>query len=84
MNPLTHSVLGQMIQKEVFLKQMAFKAIWEDYEPGIETIDFPVAVKNRLYEYNPDLRLMNNRSNAQQSNEPEPKERKLIYLPDDF
>lgn len=34
---------------------MAFKAIWEDYEPGVETIDFPEAVKNRLYEYNPDL-----------------------------
>ena len=70
--------------ERVFQKQMAFKAIWEDYEPGIETIDFPVAVKNRLYEYNPDLRLINNRSNAQQSNEPEPKERKVIYLPDDF
>lgn len=70
--------------ERVFQKQMAFKAIWEDYEPGIETIDFPVAVKNRLYEYNPDLRLINNRSNAQQSNEPEPKERKLIYLPNDF
>lgn len=70
--------------ERVFQKRMAFKAIWEDYEPGIETIDFPVAVKNRLYEYNPDLRLINNRSNVQQSMEQKPKEKRAIYLPDDF
>lgn len=40
----------------VFQKQMAFQAIWEDYEPGIETIDFPDAVKQKLYKYNPHLR----------------------------
>lgn len=52
--------------ERVFQKQMAFKAIWGNYEPGIETMDFPVAVKNRLYEYNSDLRCTNNRGNIQQ------------------
>lgn len=70
--------------ERVFQKQMAFKAIWEDYEPGIETIDFPIAVKNRLFEYNPDLHLVNNRNNAQEGNNLGTKEKKAIYLPDDF
>lgn len=70
--------------ERVFQKQMAFKAIWEDYEPGVETIDFPEAVKNRLYEYNPELRLKNNKSNKQKSDELELRERKAIFLPDDF
>lgn len=68
--------------ERVFQKQMAFKAIWGNYEPGIETMDFPVAVKNRLYEYNSDLRCTNNRGNIQQ--EKALKEKKAIYLPDDF
>lgn len=70
--------------ERVFQKQMAFKAIWEDYEPGVETIDFPEAVKNRLYEYNPELRLKNNKNNEQNSDELELREKKAIFLPDDF
>lgn len=35
-------------KERVFQKQMAFDAIWNDYEPGIETIDFPEAVKSHL------------------------------------
>lgn len=69
--------------ERVFQKKMAFKAIWEDYEPGIETIDFPVAVKNRLYEYNPELHLIN-QSDAGQNNEAKVKKNRAIYLPDDF
>lgn len=41
--------------ERVFQKQIAFKAIWEDYEPGIETYDFPEVVKRKLYKYNSDL-----------------------------
>lgn len=70
--------------ERVFQKQMAFKAIWEDYEPGVETIDFPEAVKSRLYEYNPELRLKNNKNNEQNSDELELREKKAIFLPDDF
>ena len=70
--------------ERVFQKQMAFKAIWEDYEPGVETIDFPEAVKNRLYEYNPDLSSKNNKSNEQKGNELDLREKKAIFLPDDF
>lgn len=69
--------------ERVFQKKMAFKAIWEDYEPGIETIDFPVAVKNRLYEYNPELHLIN-QSDAGKNNEAKVKKNRAIYLPDDF
>lgn len=70
--------------ERVFQKQMAFKAIWEDYEPGVETIDFPEAVKNRLYEYNSDLSSKNNKSNEQKGNELDLREKKAIFLPDDF
>lgn len=34
--------------ERVFQKEMAFNAIWNDYEPGIKTIDFPVAVKEKM------------------------------------
>ena len=41
--------------ERVFQKQMAFKAIWEDYEPGVKTIEFPEAVKEKLLKmYNPN------------------------------
>ena len=70
--------------ERVFQKQMAFKAIWEDYEPGVETIEFPEAVKNRLYEYNPDLSSKNNKSNEQKGDELDLREKKAIFLPDDF
>lgn len=71
--------------ERVFHKQMAFKAIWEDYEPGVETLEFPVAVKKRLYDYNPDLRKskgvpFNDNIEEKFSGEIEPS----IYLPADF
>lgn len=35
-------------KERVFQKQMAFQAIWNDYEPGVETMEFPEAVKNSI------------------------------------
>ncbi len=71
--------------ERVFQKQMAFKAIWEDYEPGIETIEFPIAVKTRLYEYNPELRSrMSLNLKRKKESQILPEEKKAIYLPDDF
>lgn len=71
--------------ERVFQKQMAFKAIWEDYEPGVETLEFPEAVKKRLYEYNPDLRKakgMNVNDHSEEIHFVE--EKRAIYLPNDF
>lgn len=71
--------------ERVFGKQMAFKAIWEDYEPGVETLDFPEAVKKRLYEYNPDLRKSNGTTGSDNTEKISSVEDKgAIYLPDDF
>lgn len=71
--------------ERVFQKQMAYKAIWEDYEPGVETLEFPVAVKKRLYEYNPDLRKINGTARGDKLEEKNSVEEKgAIYLPDDF
>lgn len=42
-------------KKRVQKKQLAFQAIWEDYEPGIQTIEFPDAVRRKLYSYNQEL-----------------------------
>lgn len=71
--------------ERVFQKQMAFKAIWEDYEPGIETIEFPIAVKNKLFEYNPELRsqIIQN-ADRENDNTISKEEKRAIYLPDDF
>ncbi|WP_455009247.1 DEAD/DEAH box helicase family protein [Oribacterium sinus] len=68
--------------ERVLQKQIAFKAIWEDYEPGIETIDFPYAVKRKLYEYNPTL----SKASLKESDNviTESLSRDDIYLPDDF
>ena len=67
-------------KERVFQKQMAFQAIWNDYEPGVETIDFPEAVKNRIYSFNNSLR--------QHSNCAIPGENALpvdaMFLPSDF
>lgn len=72
--------------ERVFKKQMAFKAIWEDYEPGVETLDFPVAVKKKLYEYNAELKERCDSKNNGNIIEIqlESKEKSKIYLPDDF
>ena len=71
--------------ERVFQKQMAFKAIWEDYEPGVETLEFPIVVKKRLYEYNPDLKKSygEGQSNISQITYPSD-EKGDIYLPDDL
>ena len=71
--------------ERVFQKQMAFKAIWEDYEPGVETLEFPIAVKKRLYEYNENLKSCNREGNCNTSVLTFPSEKKsAIYLPHDF
>lgn len=71
--------------ERVFQKQMAFKAIWEDYEPGVETLEFPIAVKKRLYEYNPDLKKSNGEGKSNISQITYLLDEKgAIYLPDDL
>lgn len=42
-------------KERVFQKQMAFQAIWNDYEPGVETMAFPDAVRDRIYAFNRSL-----------------------------
>lgn len=42
-------------KERVFQKQMAFQAIWDDYEPGVETIAFPDAVRDRIYSFNSSI-----------------------------
>ncbi len=70
--------------ERVFQKQMAFKAIWEDYEPGIETLEFPVAARDRLYEYNPELRNQIISKKREKEDMSAQVEKGAIYLPDDF
>ena len=73
--------------ERVFQKQMAFKAIWEDYEPGIETFDFPEVVKRKLYNYNHDLAPKDQSTSFNETEDkPLPNNivKKDIYLPDDF
>lgn len=68
-------------------KRMAFQAIWEDYEPGIETIEFPEAVKRKLYKYNPRLaKAVDNRSSERVELHEFPKNAPIsgIHLPADF
>lgn len=70
--------------ERVFQKQMAFKAIWEDYEPGVNTIEFPKAVKEKLLKtYIIDYKgeePMTNNDGVQHISDDE----KAIYLPADF
>ena len=74
--------------ERVFQKQMAFKAIWEDYEPGVKTIDFPEVVKERLLKaYYSDYvaastSKMDIDFDVQKNKVIESK--RAIYLPDDF
>lgn len=61
-------------------KKMAFDAIWNDYEPGIQTIPFPEAAKERLLQYytriNADERIETKNTNNDSRDE--------IRLPEDF
>lgn len=61
-------------------KKMAFDAIWNDYEPGIQTIPFPEAAKERLLQYytriNADERIETENTNNDSIDE--------IRLPEDF
>lgn len=74
--------------ERVFQKQMAFKAIWEDYEPGVKTIEFPKAVKEKLLKtYHPNYQSVENHTFEKQDDGGQimDKEcRKAIYLPHDF
>lgn len=72
--------------ERVLQKQLAFKAIWEDYEPGIETIEFPEVVRRKLYTYNDSLA---SKGDVQEKNNIEDiecrdEEKAAIYLPNDF
>ena len=68
-------------RERVFQKQMAFQAIWDDYEPGIETISFPEAVRDRIYSFNSSLSTTHSTVS-----EPTQDERPTdaMYLPSDF
>lgn len=61
-------------------KKMAFDAIWNDYETGIQTIPFPEAAKERLLQYytriNADERIETENTNNDSRDE--------IRLPEDF
>ncbi len=71
--------------ERVFQKQMAFKAIWGDYELGIEIYEFPEVVKRRLYEYDPELAVKLRGTNKKEiSRELSETEMLLIHLPEDF
>lgn len=71
----------------VFQKKMAFQAIWEDYEPGIETLAFPDAVKSELYKYNPQLAktvTVRKPSSTEVENHPVSEGPDKMHLPADF
>ena len=67
-------------KERVFQKQMAFQAIWNDYEPGVETIDFPEAVKDRIYAFNNSLRRNSGLKTPEENSLPED----AMFLPHDF
>ncbi len=71
--------------ERVFNKQMAFNAIWNDYEPGIKVTPFPEAVRQKLlqaYSYN---EVHGNRpSDNKDVNTEKVNVRPAIYLPDGF
>ena len=67
-------------KERVFQKQMAFQAIWNDYEPGVETIDFPEAVKNRIYAFNNSLQRHSSFIIPEESTSPVD----AMFLPPDF
>ena len=67
-------------RERVFQKQMAFQAIWNDYEPGVETIDFPEAVKDRIYAFNNSLRRNSGLKTPEENSLPED----AMFLPPDF
>lgn len=66
-------------KERVFQKQMAFQAIWNDYEPGVKTIAFPEAVRDRIYSFNDSLR--HHSSATVQKNE---QSVDAMFLPADF
>lgn len=65
----------------VFQKQLTFQAIWDNYEPGVDTIAFPEAVRNRIYSFNNSLRTGCDHS-GKNSDLPETKD--AMFLPSDF
>ncbi len=68
-------------KERVFQKQMAFQAIWDDYEPGIETMAFPEAVRDRIYSFNNSLSTKHSTvSDPVQDERPTD----AMYLPSDF
>ena len=75
-------------KERVYQKSLAFKAIWEDFEPGIQTLEFPEAAKSKILEYR-NLHSESNHaiktSQVQNFTETEDAlEKDAIYLPDDF
>lgn len=68
--------------ERVFQKKSSFKAVWEDYEPGIKTVHFPEAVKKKLLSYKPESGFaIQNIEESDPTIHIEPKE---IFLPQDL
>ena len=67
-------------KERVFQKQMAFQAIWNNYEPGVETIDFPAAVRDRIYAFNDSLRTHTSAIKIEVNEQP----MDSMFLPSDF
>lgn len=68
-------------KERVLHKQLTFNAIWGDYELGIETIPFPEAVKEKLYEYKSNLFKKEDKIRTDIDKD---KEDVSLYLPDKF
>lgn len=45
---------GNSEANRVFRKQMAFQAMWENKEEGVCVLDFPEAIKHKLFQYRKD------------------------------
>lgn len=69
-------------QERVMKKQLAFQAIWEDYEPGIQTIEFPEVVRRKIYSYNQELAGKYSTAAEQEVSNTHPKS--AMYLPAHF
>lgn len=58
-------------------KSMSFQSIWDDYEPGIKTIPFPNAAREKLLKYQSSNVAKEDKNGDEQKD-------KNFFLPDDF
>lgn len=65
-------------KQRVFNKKFAFEAIWNDYESGIKTLEFPEAVKKKVLEYKKSGFYQKEKENLRIS---ETEKKRNIFLP---